>query len=75
MGQTFGFQYYHKRKPGPKFLTGQTTMDARTATAKNKKFAKALRSAIERGEEHCTAGVSTAAGTKFPVYYLPGDWG
>jgi hypothetical protein len=41
----------------------------------NEKFAKALRKAIEAGQERCTVGVSTAAGTKFPVYYLPGDWG
>jgi hypothetical protein len=41
----------------------------------NNKFAEALRKAIEAGQERCTVGVSTAAGTKFPVYYLPGDWG
>ena len=41
----------------------------------NEKFAEAMHGAIEAGQERCTVGVSTAAGTKFPVYYLPGDWG
>ena len=41
----------------------------------DEKFSGAMRRAIEAGQEHCTVGVSTAAGTKFPVYYLPGDWG
>jgi hypothetical protein len=41
----------------------------------DRRFCEALRKAIEAGQEQCTVGISTAAGTKFPVYYLPGDWG
>ena len=41
----------------------------------DRKFSAALRKAIASGEKNCATSVSTAAGTKFPVYYLPGDWG
>ena len=39
----------------------------------DKRFCKALRKAIKRGEECAPTAVSTAPCTRHPVYYAPQD--